>query len=136
MKRDNLMQSIRPLIPEISEKDGIKPLEYFQNHSLRPILKQQNDLLLLLFLDFAKSRKGAFFQMKELAQKEYIASAIQKDLNFRNILLGTIIGFFSSREVSFYLEHKSAINKRIYNLLIQRLQSQLDLLQEGKTEKI
>ncbi len=134
MKRDNLMQSIRPLIPEISEKDGIKPLEYFQNHSLRPILKQQNDLLLLLFLDFAKSRKGVFFQMKELAQKEYIASIIQKDLNFRNILLGTIIGFFSSREASYYFENKSAINKRIYNLLIQRLQSQLDLLQEGKTE--
>ncbi len=134
MKRDNLMQSIRPLIPEIAEKDGIKPMEYFQNHSLRPILKQQNDLLLLLFVDFAKSRKGVFFQMKELAQKEYIASSIQKDLNFRNLLLGTTIGFFSSREASFYFAHKAAINKRIYNLLTQRLQSQLELLQESKSE--
>ena len=59
----------------------------------------------------------------------YIETAIQRDIKFRNSLKGIIIGLFTITEYKEYIQNSSNINKRMMNLLIERLKSQVQLLE-------
>lgn len=99
--------------------------EYFQNNTLRPILKLQNDLLIEVFKNYAVKQKNTFFELTPDKKEKYIENAIQKDLKFRNSLKGMIIGLFSVEEYNDYIQNSSNLNKRMMNLLIERLKSQV-----------
>lgn len=104
--------------------------EYFQNNTLRPILKLQNDLLIEVFKNYAVKQKNTFFDLTPDKKEKYIENAIQKDLKFRNSLKGMIIGLFSVEEYQEYIKNSSNLNKRMMNLLIERLKSQVMLLNQ------
>ena len=55
---------------------------------------------------------------------------IQKDIKFRNSLKGIIIGQFTLEEYANYIENSSALNKRMMNIVKERLQSNIQLLEE------
>ena len=122
------------LLSEIkSEKLGIDFLdtlseEAFQNSTLRPILKFQNDLLLQVFINYAVKQKGLFFTLSPDKMEKYIENVIQKDIKFRNALKGIIIGLFTVEEYSNYIKNSSSLNKRMMTLLIERYRSQIQLL--------
>jgi hypothetical protein len=59
---------------------------------------------------------------------DYIESAIHKDMKFRNILKGLILGQFTLEEYQIYTLDSSAINKRILSMIKERLKSQVQLL--------
>lgn len=102
--------------------------EYFQNNTLRPILKLQNDLLVEVFKNYAVKQKNTFFTLSPDKKEKYIENAIQKDLKFRNSLKGMIIGLFSVEEYSDYIQNSSNLNKRMMTMLIERLKSQVQIL--------
>jgi hypothetical protein len=102
--------------------------EVFQNQTLRPILKFQNDLFLRAFINYAVKQKGGFFQLPIEKKLIYIDNVIQKDIKFRNALKGMIIALFTVDEYDHYITNSSNLNKRMMNLLIERLKSQLQLL--------
>ncbi len=122
------------LLSEIkSEKLGVDFLdtlseEAFQNSTLRPILKFQNDLLLQVFINYAVKQKGLFFTLSPDKMEKYIENVIQKDIKFRNALKGIIIGLFTVEEYSNYIKNSSSLNKRMMTLLIERYRSQIQLL--------
>ena len=122
------------LLSEIkSEKLGVDFLdtlseEAFQNSTLRPILKFQNDLLLQVFINYAVKQKGLFFTLSPDKMEKYIENVIQKDIKFRNALKGIIIGIFTVEEYSNYIKNSSSLNKRMMTLLIERYRSQIQLL--------
>ena len=58
----------------------------------------------------------------------YIENAIQRDIKFRNSLKGIIIGMFTISEYKDYIQNSSNINKRMMNLLIERLKSQIQII--------
>ena len=122
------------LLSEIkSEKLGVNFLdtlseEAFQNSTLRPILKFQNDLLLQVFINYAVKQKGLFFTLSPDKMEKYIENVIQKDIKFRNALKGIIIGLFTVEEYSNYVKNSSSLNKRMMTLLIERYRSQIQLL--------
>ena len=58
----------------------------------------------------------------------YIENAIQKDMKFRNSLKGMIIGVFTVEEYQSYIQDSSALNKRMMQIVIERLKSQVLLL--------
>jgi hypothetical protein len=125
--RDSILSAIK------SEKLGIDFLdtlteESFQNSTLRPILKFQNDLLLQVFINYAIKQKGLFFTLSPDKKEKYIENVIQKDIKFRNALKGIIIGLFSVEEYSIYIKNSSSLNKRMMSLLIERYRSQIQLL--------
>ena len=101
------------------------PEEIFQNQTLRPILKFQNDLFLRTFINYAVKQKGSFFELPIEKKLIYIDNVIQKDIKFRNALKGMIIAFFTVDEYDHYITNSSSLNKRMMNLLIERLKSQL-----------
>lgn len=104
--------------------------ERFQNQTLRPILKLQNELLLEVFINYAKIQKGVFFELSLSKKQLYIENALQKDVKFSNSLKGMIIGLFTIAEYKEYSLNNSNINKRIGNLLMERFKSQMQLLEK------
>ena len=72
--------------------------EKFQNQTLRPILKFQNDLFIEVFRNYAIKQKNAFFSLTPEKKMIYIENAIQRDIKFRNSLKGIIIGMFTISE--------------------------------------
>ncbi len=105
--------------------------ERFQNQTIRPILKFQNDLFVEVFKNYATKQKSVFFTLSPEKKMNYIENAIQRDIKFRNSLKGIVIGMFTISEYKEYIQNSSNINKRMMNLLIERLKSQVQLFEEA-----
>jgi hypothetical protein len=103
--------------------------EIFQNKTLRPILKFQNDLFIEVFMKYTVKQKGVFFTLSPDKKMSYIENTIQRDIKFRNSLKGMVIGLFTTEEYKTYIKNSSNLNKRIMNMLIERLKSQVLLLE-------
>lgn len=104
--------------------------ELFQNKTLRPILKLQNDLFVLVFINYAVKQKNTFFDLSPDKKLAYIENTIQRDIKFRNSLKGMVISLFTSDEYEDYIKNSSNLNKRMMNMLIERLKSQVLLLEK------
>ncbi|HNP31716.1 MAG TPA: glyoxalase [Flavobacterium sp.] len=104
--------------------------EIFQNKTLRPILKLQNDLFIQVFINYAAKQKGVFFSLTPEKKMAYIENVIQRDIKFRNSLKGMIIAFFTLDEYAEYIQISSNLNKRMMNMLIERLKSNIQLIEQ------
>ena len=127
--RDERLLRQRPDLPVSKIKDNMSSEEYFQNTVLRPILKFQNDILIEVFKTYINKRKNVYYTLNQNQKLNYVTYSIQKDIKFRNQLKGMIVGLFSLEEYELYTENSSALNKRMMNLMIQRIQNQLQLLE-------
>ncbi|MDF4222360.1 glyoxalase [Maribacter sp. M208] len=125
MDRTQKLQSIRPLIASAKIMPNMSDDERFQNQTLRPILKLQNDLFLASFQNYIKKMKNTFYELKLEKRLDYVTKAIQKDVKFRNSLKGMIIGQFTVEEYELYIKNSSALNKRMMNMVIKRIQDQI-----------
>jgi hypothetical protein len=101
--------------------------ENFQNKILRPILKIQNDLFIVVFLNYIQKQKSVFNALSPEKKLNYIENVIQRDIKFRNSLKGMIIGFFTIEDYKEYITNSSNLNKRMMNMLIEQLKSQVQL---------
>lgn len=102
--------------------------EFFQNETLRPIAKLQNDLLLAVFQTYMKKSKIDFRQYSIEKRMSFVESTIKKDMKFQNLIKGIFVGTFTLEEYNRYTDNTSGINKRIMNLTIERIKSQIQLL--------
>lgn len=103
--------------------------ERFQNITLRPILKMQNDLFVEVFKNYINKHKNDFYAFSVEKKLLFIENAIQKDIKFRNALKGMVIGLFTVEEYVEYIKNSSNLNKRMMNMLIERLKSQVQLFE-------
>ncbi|OXA88371.1 glyoxalase [Flavobacterium hercynium] len=103
--------------------------ELFQNQTLRPILKLQNDLFLAVFSNYVNKNKPNFYSYTVEKKLQTIENSIQKDIKFRNSLKGIIMALFTIEEYETYIQNSSSLNKRMMNLLIERLKSQVQLFE-------
>ena len=104
--------------------------EVFQNKTLRPILKMQNDLFIQVFINYAIKQKNVFFGLTPEKKMVYIENVIQRDIKFRNSLKGMIIALFTLEEYAEYIQLSSNLNKRMMNMLVERLKSQTQLIEQ------
>ena len=126
-QRDNDVLSMRGgIIGEILPQSSSE--EIFQNKTIRPILKLQNDLFVESFINYANKHKDDFFSMGTEKKLAFIDNAIHKDIKFRNALKGMVMGMFTVEEFREYILNSSSLNKRMMNLLIERLKDQVMLL--------
>ncbi|SFW21791.1 glyoxalase [Cellulophaga fucicola] len=130
-QRSKDLLRIRPEIKATKIVDGISTNELFQNKTIRPILKLQNDLLLLVFKNYIKKHKNKFYTLVLDKRLEYIDNAVQKDIKFRNALKGIIIGQFTVEEYQIYIQNSSALNKRMMSMAVTRLKDQLQFFEES-----
>ncbi len=118
------MTKERPEIKGIV-KDSTLEIEKFQNETIRPIIKMQHDFLIGLFKLQLSKRK---IDLTVIAKDEMLAkikSIFEKDNNFKNLILGVVIGHFSKIEFETYKENPTEFHKRIIQITIQRIQDTL-----------
>ena len=125
------LKSIRPEIQNVVLSETMTGEERFQNVTLRPILKLQNKILLAIFRDYisekeAKQSKNnekqrGYFRLSATKQREFIDTVFQKDIKFKSQLLGMIIGHFDLEEYNLYAQNKTGTDRRIINLLKERI---------------
>ena len=101
--------------------------ERFQNQTIRPILKLQNDLFVDVFKNYISKHKNDFYSYSTEKKLQFIENSIQKDIKFRNSLKGMVIGLFTINEYEIYIKNSSNLNKRMMNMLIERLKSNIML---------
>ncbi|WP_178988464.1 glyoxalase [Winogradskyella schleiferi] len=131
--RFNNLLSIRPQILSAKVYEGISAEEAFQNTTLRPIIKLQHNLFVAVFENYIVKHKNVFFDLSMDDQLNYISNAIQKDIKFRNSLKGMIIGQFTVEEYKLYIQNSSALNKRMMNIVKERLIQSVQLFIRPET---
>lgn len=115
--------------PELNLSSTI-PNEDFQNRTLRPVLKLQHDLILLLFINFCDKQKIDIYK-DEKKFNSIVNTHIKKNMVLKNQYLGLIIGQFTTGEFAIYLQNDSEFNKRIITMIGQRLKdSQSEILKD------
>ena len=126
--RNQIISQLRePIIGEISEFTSNE--EKFQNQTLRPILKMQNELIISIFINYCINQKGTYFKLPVNKKLEYIEQNIQRDMKFRDFLKGIIIALFTLEEYENYSKNASNLNRRIITMLIERLKSQIQIIE-------
>ena len=123
--RDQFIQKLRTKILSIQNFETTTSIEIFQNNTLRPILKYQNDALVHIFLMDLKSKKQDFKTFSAKQKHLLIDNHFRKNPNLRQLLLGMVIALFTSDEIKFYMSVSNELNKRIFSMLRIRLKDQL-----------
>jgi hypothetical protein len=116
----NLRESLNILNSEATTQE-----EVFQNQTLRPVLKLQNELYLSLFTNYAARQTADFNSLSEGKKNIFIEQSLQKDSVLKNIFIGMTIGMFTLQELEVYNSDSKVFNKRIITMLIERLKSQI-----------
>ncbi len=127
--RESNLLAMRPELLNARVSENMSNDEQFQNKTIRPIIKLQGDLLIEVFKNYIKKRKNTFYELDLEKKLDFIENAIQKDMKFRNSLKGMIIGQFTVEEYLTYTQNSSALNKRMMNIVRERLQDSIQLLE-------
>lgn len=128
MTRDNTLKDLRPIISTANVNSQTSIKEAFQNTTLRPIIKFQHELLIAVLKNYFSLNKIFTADLSSDDLNRRIENAVQKDNPFKNQLLGIIISHFTIEEFSTYTGSPNAFNKRITQMIIQRLQNSIDQL--------
>lgn len=134
--RSTNLKSIRPTIASAQVNEAMTTDECFQNATLRPIIKMQNHLLVVVFRNYIAKHKNVFYDLSVEKQLAYIENAIHKDMKFRNSLKGMIIGQFTVEEYELYIQNSSALNKRMMTIVKERLLSNIQLFNQPLAKAI
>lgn len=126
--RSTNLTNIRPVISSALIYDTMSDDERFQNLTLRPVIKLQNELFIEVFKNYVSKHKNVFYELSLSKQLDYIENAIHKDMKFRNSLKGMVIGQFTIEEYEIYIKNSSALNKRMMNLVKERIIDHIQLL--------
>lgn len=121
------MAKERPELPGLM-KPNITPIEEFQNLVIRPIIKMQHNLIVAFYKQNLLKRKIDFSAIKSEKKKSTIKNNLQKDISFKKLLLGSILGHFTIEEYNTYLINASEYNRRIINIITKRLQDSVSEL--------
>ncbi|MBD0831967.1 glyoxalase [Aestuariibaculum sediminum] len=129
------LTKIRPEFKTTTINDHMSSDERFQNLVLRPLVKFQSNLLNEVFINYVTKHKNVFYSLTLEKRIDYIENAIIKDMKFRNSLKGMIIGLFTVEEYLIYIQNSSALNKRMMNLVKQRLIDNIQVFEKPEILK-
>lgn len=124
--RPNDIIKIRPVL-NLKKSSQITDEESFQNDTLRPIIKLQSLVLIETYRNYIIKHKNVFYELSNEKKLDYIENSINKNQKFRNLLKGMIIGLFTIEEYHIYKKNSSSLNKRMMNIVLKRLQDNLQI---------
>ena len=124
--RPNDIIKIRPVL-NLKKSSQITDEESFQNDTIRPIIKLQSPVLIETYRNYIIKHKNVFYELSNDKKLDYIENSINKNQKFRNLLKGMIIGLFTIEEYHTYKKNSSSLNKRMMNIILKRLQDNLQI---------
>ena len=114
-------KQIRPTINSIIMSDNISDMERFQNEVLRPIIKLQHELIICCFQHYLKKHKISLDELGFAKKTKLIHKILKSDTQLKKELRVLIIGMVTIEEYKEYLKMYSQLNKRINNMVLQKL---------------
>ena len=118
---ENPKKQLRPEILSIIKTENFSALEKFQNETLRPIIKIQHELILTRFEHYLKQNKINIIELNKTQKTDLMNKLFKSDTRLKNDFRGLIIGLFTLEEYKEYLTISSQLNKRINNMIRQKL---------------
>ena len=115
------MEKVRPVLPDSLIAGELKNEELFQNMILRPVIKMQHDVLILRVKSYFLSKKVVFHLMDKQKRVSAIESAFQNDNPFKKEIQGMILGQLTKEEFLSYLKSERSMNKRIIQIVRNRM---------------
>jgi hypothetical protein len=115
------MEKVRPKLPDALTDGELKEEELFQNMVLRPLIKMQHDLLIMRVKSHFSSKRVLFNVMDNKKRTEAIIQAFQSDHNLKKEIQGMITGQLSLVEFQQYLQMERSLNKRIIQMVRNRM---------------
>jgi hypothetical protein len=115
---------MRPILDPSILHDEMTPLEFFQNKTLRPLLKMQHGLIIQVFNHYLENRQLDLAGRSEDNKRVIITNTLSKDVALKNELIGMVIGHLTIEEMELYLLNKSESRRRITNMLVERILSE------------
>lgn len=122
MENNNKQRAKLP--SEITEEVSSKE-ELFQNEVVRPIIKTQSDLIKQHVLHQFELMKVKFSALNQLKKEKQLTSLIQQNQQFKRELIGIVIGQYDVDELSRYYTFQKEINRRIVQIIRNRMVDQL-----------
>jgi hypothetical protein len=113
----------RPIINIENSSEIHLENESFQNYTLRPILKLQHELIIKLFHTKIANLNINWNEINNIKKMELVNSQLSRNIQFKNLIIGLIVGHLNETEIEKYLLNTKEFNKRIVQMTIQRVNS-------------
>ncbi|HMS97707.1 MAG TPA: hypothetical protein PKA12_03135 [Saprospiraceae bacterium] len=126
MEREPTIIQLRPNIETIAESAESSVLEFFQNKTIRPILKLQNQVLIEAFKGLKRQKAATYSRMADIQKRAWIRNVLSKDAIARNVILGIVLGMMTQEELRFFFDHEKECRQRIMDMVTERLASQME----------
>jgi len=125
MNRTKSIIELRPVIKTALTDNKSSIEESFQNNTLRPIIKFQHDLIISIVQHSLNKYSKDFSSLSIEKKSLKIEATFKSDSQLKNELKGIIIGLFSKEEYEKYNSIRNDINKRIIQIIKERVLSTL-----------
>ena len=79
------------------------------------------------YKNYIDKHKNVFYDLSNEKKLDYIENSLNKNQKFRNLLKGMITGLFTVEEYLEYKKNSSSLNKRMMNIILKRLQDNLQI---------
>ncbi len=119
MSREELRR-IRPVINTFNT-EATSPTEQFQNDVLRPIIKYQHDWLMSWAMGLPQWKMLCAFNGKKEEFFIRINDYFSKQQDKKGIIIGAVAGLMTVEELKIYQATEKEVNKRIIQMVLQRL---------------
>ena len=116
--------ALRPAVPTEPAEPGT--VAGFLHATLRPVLKLQNDLLLVAVADFVLDHHIPLAAASDTDRQRLLAELLGRNTKLRYTVVGLITGLFTAEESAFYRPHRPELNRRLLDLARQRVLDQAD----------
>ena len=123
MTRDKQVVNLRPVITKINSELVKSDQEKFQNEILRPIIKFQHELIIKIFNSYLQTKNINLTSMSQDNRIAKITSIFQNDRSLIIELKCIVIAYFTTSEYEIYTLMKSEINKRLIQIIRERILS-------------
>ena len=126
--RAERLRRVRPVL-DLDTAES-RPVEQFQNETLRPILKLLNPTILRLVAERLARYGVGFAAMDRVDQRDRLRNLMKEDGRLKRTLLGMVVGHLTQDELDAYLAHKDEVRRRTVPMLLARAQDQIDDIAE------
>ncbi|RPD49748.1 hypothetical protein DNI29_02810 [Hymenobacter sediminis] len=120
---DAALLALRPAL-SITSLDAADTVGSFLHLTLRPVLKLQNQRLLLVVADFVQDHHIPFRGANATEQQRMVLELLTRNTKLRYTIIGLMVGMFTTPELAFYREHRAELNRRLLELAVRRVQDQ------------
>ena len=127
-ERNDILIKFRPLLKQSIILNNTNELEVFQNNTLRPIIKFQHELLVLVLKNYLISNKFDIVNTNTEKLSKFTSIAIKNDKQLNLQITHSITGLFTKREFDYYSQNKKEIHKRIIQICTERYLTNLEQL--------